>query len=107
MNGLYPGPATAPGANLAGGNPFGPGTSTRVGPKFGAPAKFTTPGPNGLACVRIADRDVGELGGVVDAEVVCQSRVGGVQQHVPDLLGMRGPAVGDSGVPRQQSGCLP
>ena len=28
---LYPGPATAPGANLASGNPFGPGTATRVG----------------------------------------------------------------------------
>jgi hypothetical protein len=48
MNGLYPGPATEPGANLASGNPFGPGTAMRVGLKFGAPAKFTTPGPNGF-----------------------------------------------------------
>src|SRR6202008_2631209 len=48
MNGLYPGPATAPGANLASGKPVGPGTATRVGLKFGAPAKCTTPGPNGL-----------------------------------------------------------
>ena len=48
MNGLYPGPATEPGANLASGNPVGPGTAIRVGLKFGAPAKFTTPGPNGF-----------------------------------------------------------
>ena len=50
MNGLYPGPATAPGANLASGNPFGPGSAMRVGLKSGAPAKLMTPGPNGLAC---------------------------------------------------------
>src|ERR1700751_1297684 len=48
MNGLYPGPATEPGANLASGNPSGPGTAMRVGAKLGAPAKFTTPGPNGF-----------------------------------------------------------
>jgi hypothetical protein len=48
MNGLYPGPATEPGANLASGNPFGPGWAMRVGLKLGAPAKFTTPGPNGF-----------------------------------------------------------
>ena len=50
MNGLYPGPATAPGANLASGNPVGPGVAIRVGLKFGAPAKCTTAGPNGLTC---------------------------------------------------------
>ena len=27
---------------------MGPGTAIRVGAKFGAPAKFTTPGPNGF-----------------------------------------------------------
>ena len=50
MNGLYPGPATAPGWNLASGNPFGPGVAMRVGLKSGAPAKFTTAGPNGFCC---------------------------------------------------------
>ena len=40
MNGLYPGPATAPGANLASGNPSGPGVAIRVGLKSGAPAKL-------------------------------------------------------------------
>src|SRR5215468_6401175 len=48
MNGLYPGPATAPGANLASGNPAGPGFATRAGLKSGAPAKCTTAGPNGF-----------------------------------------------------------
>ena len=48
MNGLYPGPATAPGWNLASGNPAGPGVAMRVGLKSGAPAKFTTAGPNGF-----------------------------------------------------------
>src|SRR5260370_40219518 len=50
MNGLYPGPATAPGWNLASGNPSGPGAAMRVGLKSGAPAKFTTAGPNGFCC---------------------------------------------------------
>src|SRR6516165_7577395 len=50
MNGLYPGPATAPGASLASGNPSGPGTATRVGLKSGAPAKLMTAGPNGFCC---------------------------------------------------------
>ena len=50
MNGLYPGPATAPGANLASGNPSGPGVAIRVGLKSGAPAKFTAAGPNGFSC---------------------------------------------------------
>src|SRR5579864_8636408 len=45
MNGLYPGPATAPGANLASGNPSGPGTAMRVGLKSGAPAKLSGAGP--------------------------------------------------------------
>src|ERR1700746_2300542 len=48
MNGLYPAPATEPGANLASGNPFGPGTAIRVGAKFGAPAKLIGAGPNGF-----------------------------------------------------------
>src|SRR5713226_1568167 len=46
MNGLYPGPATAPGEKLAGGKPFGPGTNVRVGLKSGSPRKWTTAGPN-------------------------------------------------------------
>ena len=50
MNGLYPGPATAPGWSLASGNPFGPGVAIRVGLKSGAPAKFTAAGPNGFCC---------------------------------------------------------
>ena len=50
MNGLYPGPATAPGWNLASGKPVGPGVAMRVGLKSGAPAKFTTAGPNGFCC---------------------------------------------------------
>ena len=45
MNGLYPGPATAPGWNLASGNPSGPGTAMRVGLKSGAPAKLIGAGP--------------------------------------------------------------
>ena len=49
MNGLYPGPATAPGCNDFSGNPVGPGTATRVGLKSGAPAKWITAGPKGLA----------------------------------------------------------
>src|SRR5689334_5863519 len=49
MKGLYPGPATAPGAKSASGNPFGPGTSLRVGLKSGAPLKSTRAGPNGFA----------------------------------------------------------
>src|ERR1700746_1319803 len=48
MNGLYPAPATEPGANLASGNPFGPDVAIRVGAKFGAPAKLIGPGPNGF-----------------------------------------------------------
>ena len=39
MNGLYPGPATAPGENDFSGNPVGPGTAVRVGLKSGAPLK--------------------------------------------------------------------
>ena len=50
MNGLYPGPATAPGWNLASGNPSGPGVAMRVGLKSGAPAKLMTAGPNGFCC---------------------------------------------------------
>ena len=50
MNGLYPGPATEPGWNLASGKPAGPGVAIRVGLKSGAPAKFTTAGPNGFCC---------------------------------------------------------
>ena len=50
MNGLYPGPATAPGWSLASGNPFGPGVAMRVGLKSGAPAKFTPAGPNRFCC---------------------------------------------------------
>ena len=38
MNGLYPGPATAPGTSLASGKPFGPGWAIRVGLKSGTPA---------------------------------------------------------------------
>ena len=49
MNGLYPGPATAPGWNDFSGNPVGPGTAIRVGLKSGAPAKWITAGPKGLA----------------------------------------------------------
>ena len=49
MNGLYPGPATAPGCNDFSGNPVGPGTATRVGLKSGAPWKWITAGPKGLA----------------------------------------------------------
>ena len=45
MNGLYPGPATAPGWKFASGNPFGPGCAIRVGLKSGAPWKSTTAGP--------------------------------------------------------------
>src|SRR5262249_62236382 len=54
MNGLYPGPATAPGANLASGNPVGPGSAIRVGLKSGAPAKCTTAGPKGV-CARVGE----------------------------------------------------
>ena len=50
MNGLYPGPATEPGWNLASGNPADPGVAIRVGLKSCAPAKCTAAGPNGLAC---------------------------------------------------------
>jgi len=50
MNGLYPGPATAPGWNWASGNPSGPGVAMRVGLKSGAPAKLMTAGPNGFRC---------------------------------------------------------
>ena len=52
MNGLYPGPATAPGWNLASGNPSGPGTAMRVGLKSGAPAKLMRAGPNGFCDAR-------------------------------------------------------
>ena len=56
MNGLYPGPATAPGWNLASGNPSGPGTAMRVGLKSGAPAKLIGAGPkwfcSGLGLIR-------------------------------------------------------
>ena len=45
-NGLYPGPATAPGWNLASGNPVGPGSAMRVGLKSGAPLKWTIACPN-------------------------------------------------------------
>src|SRR5260370_22204360 len=48
INGLYPGPATAPGWNLASGKPLGPGTAIRVGLKSGAPWKWTSAGPNGF-----------------------------------------------------------
>src|SRR5260370_695634 len=48
INGLYPGPATAPGWNWAGGKPLGPGTAIRVGLKSGAPWKWTSAGPNGF-----------------------------------------------------------
>src|ERR1700751_3494457 len=49
MNGLYPGPATAPGWNLASRNPSGPGAAMRVGLKSGAPAKLMTAGPKWLS----------------------------------------------------------
>ncbi len=42
---------------------------------------------------RVADRDVGQLGRVVHAQVVGQPDIGGVQQDVPDLLGVRGARV--------------
>ena len=73
----------------------------RVGLKSGAPWKFTIACPN-LFCVgrrrverhrlhglRVADREVAELGRVVDAEVVGDPLVGGVEQHVPDGLAVR------------------
>ena len=46
MNGLYPGPATAPGWKFASGKPVGPGSAIRVGLKSGAPWKSTTACPN-------------------------------------------------------------
>ena len=46
MNGLYPGPATAPGWNFASGKPVGPGSAIRVGLKSGAPLKLTSACPN-------------------------------------------------------------
>ena len=49
MNGLYPGPATAPGWKLASGKPFGPAVAMRMGLKSGAPWKSTTAGPNRLS----------------------------------------------------------
>jgi hypothetical protein len=48
MNGLYPGPATAPGWNFFSGKPLGPGTAIRLGLKFGAPRKWMAAGPNGF-----------------------------------------------------------
>ncbi len=104
MNGLYPGPATAPGWNFASGNPSGPGSAIRVGLKSGAPWKLTTAWPNrfcvgggrverhGLDAVRAADAEVGQLGREVDAEVVRHALVGGVEQDVPDRLAV-GPAL--------------
>src|SRR2546425_8898875 len=59
MNGLYPLPATAPAVNDAGGKPWGPGTSVRVGVKSGSPRKWSTAGPNlfwsgvGESCVTV------------------------------------------------------
>src|SRR5438067_629468 len=41
MNGLYPGPATEPGWNLASGNPAGPGVAIRVGLKAAETATST------------------------------------------------------------------
>ena len=51
MNGLYLSPegTSAPGWNFLSGKPVGPGTATRVGLKSGAPAKWMTAGPKGLA----------------------------------------------------------
>ena len=48
---------------------------------------------HGLHRGRVADRDVGELGRVVHAQVVRQPGVGGVQQHVPHCLAVRGARV--------------
>ncbi len=48
---------------------------------------------DGLHRGRVADRDVGELGRVVHAQVVRQPGVGGIQQHVPHLLPVRGARV--------------
>ncbi len=57
MNGLYPGPATAPGWKFASGKPFGPGVAIRVGLKSGAPWKLTTACPNRF-CAGVGDSRV-------------------------------------------------
>src|SRR6478752_728261 len=43
ISGEYPASPTAPGLAAAGGNPFGPGTMTRVGEKSTDAGKFSTP----------------------------------------------------------------
>ena len=48
---------------------------------------------HGLHRGRVADRDVGELGRVVHAQVVRQPGVGGIQQDVPHGLAVRGARV--------------
>ena len=113
MNGLYPGPATAPGWNLASGNPSGPGTAMRVGLKSGAPAKLIGAGPKwfcyGVGLIRWtvcthAGQEMpmlASLGAKFTPRSSRGARVGGVLQDVPDLLLMRGAGVGDPGVDRQ------
>ena len=101
MNGLYPGPATEPGWNLASGNPSGPGVGDAGRAEVRRAGEVHHRGPervlqrrrraegHRLHRGRVADRDVGELGRVVHAQVVRQPGVGGVQQDVPDLLRVR------------------
>jgi hypothetical protein len=48
---------------------------------------------DGLHAGRAADGQVGQLGGEVDAVVVRQPLIGGVQQHEPDRLAVRGALV--------------
>src|ERR1700722_17891861 len=51
MNGVYlsRGGTSAPGWKFLSGKPVGPGTAIRVGLKSGAPAKWMTAGPKGVA----------------------------------------------------------
>ena len=100
MNGLYPGPATAPGCNDFSGNPVGPGTATRVGLKSGAPGEVNHGRSEGIGLRRrvvlgdrldarwAADPDVRQLRRVVDAQVVGETLIRGVEQEIPHLLGL-------------------
>ena len=48
---------------------------------------------HGLHCSRVADRDIGQLGRLIHAQVVRHPSVGSIQQHIAHLLPVRGAQV--------------
>ena len=113
MNGLYPGPATAPGwklrereAGRAGLRDSGRAEVRRALEVDDRLPELVLVGcrrleRHGLHGLRVADREVAELGRVVDAKVVRDPLVRGVEQDVPDLLLVRRALVRDALVERQ------